>query len=237
MLEWGIRICYKPMRFTIKILAIVIVLGLVLFGRQFIAAKNYLLRQLNSSGNSELVRLRLENESLKLQAQSPISGRSVYSGVWEYKKAFVYSSYPFNDQRLLGINLGSDDGIKELMPVMASPGIIAGQVVEVFPKYSLVKTIFDPAFKIPVRVGWLGLEALLEGGSQPALTLIKKGQDLISNEPVYSAGMQFPYGMKIGDVGSKIQIQNEYFKKADVILPYTTGDLKEVFVMTNYVAR
>lgn len=201
------------------------------------AVKNYLLRQFNSSENSELMKLRLENESLKLQVPSPAAGRPIYSGGWEYKKAFIYSSYPFNDQRLLGINLGSDDGVKELMPVMASPGIVAGQIKEVFPKYSLVKTIFDPAFKIPVRVGWLGLEALFEGGSQPTITLIKKEQNLTSNEPVYSAGMQFPYGMKIGDIGSKIQVQNEYFKKADVALPYTINDLKELYVMMNYAAR
>lgn len=225
------------MRSVIKVSAILIVLGAILFGRQFVAAKNYLLKQFNSSDNSELVKLRLENESLKLQVRNPAPEHLIYSKGWEYKKAFVFSSYPFNNQRLLGINLGSDDGIKELMPVMASPGIVAGQIAKVFPKYSLVKTIFDPTFKIPVRVGWLGLETLLEGGSQPTLTLIKKDQDLTSGEPVYSAGIQFPYGMKIGDVGSKIQVQNEYFKKADIILLYTTNDLKIVYVMINYVAR
>lgn len=225
------------MRSAIKVLAILIVLGAIFFGRQIISAKNYLLSQFNVSANSELVRLRLENESLKLLAQKSGSQSPVYLGGWEYKKAAVFSTYPFNDQRLLAINLGSDHGIKPLMPIMAIPGIAVGQVIEVFPKYSLARTIFDPAFKIPARAGWSGLDALLEGGSQPTITLVKKEQDLTASEPVYSAGLQFPYGMKIGEVGAKIQVQNEYFKKADVALPYSMSDLREVYVMMNYAAR
>ena len=47
------------------------------------------------------------------------------------------------NKKLIAINLGSENGIKESMPVAISPGVLLGRVVKALPKYSLIITIFD----------------------------------------------------------------------------------------------
>lgn len=182
----------------------------------------------------ENLTLRLENEKLKTQIDLQEKSNITWTKGLEYKPATVFSTYPFNNQRLLGIALGSEDGIKKLMPVAASPDVLLGQVVEVFPKYSLVRTIFDSEFKIPVRISWSAVDALLEGGNQPQITLISKNTAVSSGDPVYSAGIQLPYGMRIGVLGMISEKQDSFFKKAELKLSYNMNELKKVFIVINY---
>lgn len=197
--------------------------------------KNPLLEKVFDLSSSELAQLKLENESLKAQLDQLPKDQSTWSRGLEYKPAIVYSTYPFNNQKLLGITLGSEDGVVELMSVAVSPGILLGQVIEVFPKYSLVQTIFDPEFAIPIRVSWLAEDALLEGGNAPMITLIKKDRPVVGGDPVYSSGIEFPYRMKIGKLGSVIETDDEYFKKAELKLSYNLNDIKKVYVIMNYI--
>jgi len=211
----------------------VLILGIIFL----ILYKNFLLERFSSLSSSKLTELRLENESLKSQLNFPKEEANLIIRGLKYKPAVVYSTYPYSNQKLIGINLGLEDGITRLMPVAVEPEILLGQVIEAFPKYSLVRTIFDQEFKIPVRIGWFFIDALLEGGNQPMVTMIKKDQNIASGDAVYSAGIEFPYGMKIGTVGSIAGVQDVYFKTAEVKLIYNLNDIKKVYVITNYVSK
>lgn len=188
----------------------------------------------NSGLEQENLNLRLENENLKSRLNLPDKEKTRWFAGLEYRPAAVFSTYPFNNQRLLSVVLGSEDGVQEGMPVAAGEGILLGQVIKVFPKYSLVRTVFDPDFKTPVRVGASAADALLEGGNQPMITLINKNSAVSSGNSVYSAGAQFPYWMQVGTLGLVPETQDKFFKKAELKPPYNLNELKTVFIIVNF---
>ena len=185
----------------------------------------------------ENLTLRLENESLKTQLFWQKKKEPIWLGGWEYLPAIVHSAYPFNNQRLISINLGSEDGIKTEMPVAVFPGVLLGQITEVFPHYSWVRTIFDPDFKVSVRVGWGAADALLEGGNQLMVTLIPKNQAVTQGDVIFASSREFPYGMKIGNLGLVIESQEDFFKKAPAELAYNLNEIQKVYVVFNYLPK
>lgn len=229
------------MTLTAKILLILLILGMGFSGFYFISIKNSFLAITNDIFSRDLagenLALKLENESLKDQLETQAPEEFLKVKGLEYQAAAVYSTYPFNNQRLISIALGSEDGIALLMPVAVSPGVLFGQVIEVFPKYSLVRTVFDPEFKTPVRIGRVAEDALLEGGNNPTISLVKKNRVIVVGDAVYSAGMQFPYGMQIGKLGFVADSQDDYFQEATVELAYNFNEIKKVYVVTNYFSK
>ncbi len=236
-----------------KILLTAVILALGFVGFYFISAKGDFLTGLKGAFSApvgfvtnfwqagklaeENYNLRIENESLRHQLEAQPQERSLWNWGLEYKPAVVYSTYPFNNKRFLGIDLGSEDGIVKLMPVAVSPEILLGRVTEVFPKYSLVQTVFDSGFKTPVRIGGSARDALLEGGNAPTVTLIKKEFPAAIGDAVYSAGIEFPYWMKIGELKQVTETDDEYFKKAELKVAYNLNEIKKVYVITNYVSK
>ena len=179
--------------------------------------------------------LRVENAILKseLEKQTGELSEGWLAG-YQYKTAAVYATYPFNFRHFLTINKGSKDGLKLNMPVLVGQGVLLGKVTEVFPKYSLVRTIFDPEWEMAVRVGGTGVDALLRGGLTPVISLIDKKLSVKSGDSVYSSGTGFPYGLAIGEVGRLSYSDSDLFKRSDLALPYAVGNLKEILVIVNY---
>lgn len=153
-----------------------------------------------------------------------------------YRPVQVYSSFPFNNQKLLYITQGIEQGITIGMAVALEPEILLGQIIAVWPKYSAVRTVFDPDFKVAVRIGASQEEGLLEGGNPPTVSLIKD-KKISTGETITSAGAQFPYGLAIGTLGSFLETSNDYFKKAEARLGYNLGDINEIYVITNYLPK
>lgn len=146
--------------------------------------------------------------------------------------AKIYSTYPFNHRNLLTINAGSKDGVRIGMPVAANGTLLLGQVSEVWENKSLVQTIFDKDFSLPVRSGSLEADALLVGGQTPKLSLIEKNSVVNENDPVYSAGRNFPYRMAIGKIGFVTAAADNSLREASLVLPYQISDLREVVILT-----
>ena len=184
-------------------------------------------------GSSELEKevsaLKLENESLK----SALTVKSQESGVG--KTARIYSTYPLNNRHELTIALGQVDGIKEGMPAVLAGNVVIGQVVKTAANYSSVRTVFDPDWKISVRIGNSASNALLAGGPEPKLTLIDKKFLINEGDVVYSAAKGFPYGAVIGRVGRILDSPTAVFKEAELILPYELDNkITELRVLTSY---
>lgn len=187
--------------------------------------------RISSKLQQQFNELYLENQSLqgKLTANLPVSNS-------KFKIAKVYSSYPFNDKNAIAITLGSDDGIQESMPVVLGSDVLIGQVVEVYEKYSLVQTIFDPDWRLAVRIGVANTNALLEGGIEPRLTTIDKNKLVKEDDFIYSAAKGFPYGALIGRVKKIASSPSAIFQEAELDLPYDfNNEIVEVKVLTSYV--
>src|SRR5581483_3409747 len=114
-------------------------------------------------------------------------------------RAMVYSQYPFGFKNQIAVNAGSNEGVTLAKPATFQ-GIFVGTVQSVSAETSIIQTVFDPSFKMPIRIGTKGIDALLIGGALPKATSIAKNATISTGDIVYAAAPGFPYGMPIGTV-------------------------------------
>jgi cell shape-determining protein MreC len=219
--------------------AVIIVLLVALFNNNLIFVRNIFSSSLDAKNAIE--KLQLENDSLKteLYIAENLSGKEINEGKWEYFYAKIFSSYPFNDQNLIGIANGETSGIKKDQAVAAAPGILLGQVIKTNKSISLVRTVFDKDFTAAVKIGEGKISALLKGGVSPTLEMIEKNKNIKNGDVVYNADQNYPYGFKLGEV-QMIETKNTdtagLFKKAFLKTDYNPASLEEVLVIKNFEA-
>jgi len=202
----------------------------------FVVYKPQFLGYMNQQTASELAQLRIENESLKKLTRMSVDPEiTVIRGI-RYQTTRVYSSYPYNDQKVIFIDSGSEQGIKSGMPVAIAPGIAFGYVTDVFPRYSAVRTIFDADFETTVRVGTAEEKALLEGGQNPIVSLIRD-KKIVTGDAIVTAGLQFPYGMEVGKIGTLLESQDTFFRKAEIQLSYNLRNIRKIYVILNHFSE
>jgi len=203
-------------------------IGLIAF---FVFGSNFLVPKLpwlSIKTKQEMASLRQENEALKAEVLE--WKLSAPENQTEYK-AKVYSVYPFNNQSELTITGGTLQGLKEGQPVTIGSSVLVGYIARTFESYSIVKTVFDDAWQVAVRIGESATDGLLVGGRTPELTLIGKHKTIQEGEIVYSASKSFPYGLTLGKVGAIKDSANTLFKEAALTPSYTLNDLSEVTVL------
>lgn len=146
----------------------------------------------------------------------------------------LYSTYPFNHRNLVAINLGNRSSEIEVGDAVTVDGqSLIGQVVEVNPDYSLVKTIFDSEWSLPVRLGAKAADGLLIGRQDPLVTTIEKSQGVQIGDAVVSAGRDFPYGMKIGAIKEIYDSPTIAFVQVKVGFDYNFNQLRELWVLVD----
>lgn len=178
--------------------------------------------------NKELNDLKLENENLKARLFGLTIEKSAVPV--DFIGARVYASHPFNDFSLITINKGSNHGIKPNMIATVGGNILLGRVKKVNNNYSLIKTIHSPDMEIPVRLGEIGAEALLKGGTDLKVTLIVADQKITAGAIVYAASPDFPYGIKIGELQTIRPEEASVFQEAGLLTPYNLTTLTEVWL-------
>ncbi|MDO8601708.1 MAG: rod shape-determining protein MreC [bacterium] len=180
---------------------------------------------------TDLIALLLENQSLRAQLQQAQSTPSIIEQERErYIRVPLYSSYPFNTSNQLLVAAGSESGVLEGATVFAAPGIFIGQVTSVQNGKAVVRTIFDPGWELPVRIGEGKVDALLIGGQEPRLTLVSKRKPLIGGESVFLASRDFTYGLVLGAVAELRQSKDSLFLEGRLIASYTIADLSELYI-------
>ncbi len=174
-----------------------------------------------------------ENESLK--ARYLIEGSKSYIADFEGGKIIrskVYSSYPFSNKSLIEINSGSKNGVLKGDAVLYENVYLIGEVSEVYDDFSIVKTIFDPSWKMSVKVGPQFADSLFVGGRNPKLSLISKKYDIKNGDNVISASKFYSYGLAIGKVDSLINSSGSGFLESEIIFPYDLALISEVGVVS-----
>jgi cell shape-determining protein MreC len=142
----------------------------------------------------------LERENAELKARGEFSSPAgANSHAYQYLTARVYSRYPVGGGGRLIVNVGSEDGVREGMPVLLSEGTLLGRVAAVQRTESEVETIWSPAWKSAVTAG--GVKMLLQGGAPPRLELVPKNAALKGGERVLNVSPEFPMGLFLGTVG------------------------------------
>lgn len=145
-------------------------------------------------------------------------------------RAMVYSDYPFNFKSSMTVNVGSDSGVAVGDAVLFE-GNLVGTVAQTSANRSVVETVFDPNFKLPVRIGTKGYDALLVGGSYPMAESIAKTATVSAGDIITSAGAGAPYGVALGTVQSVALAANNLFEEASVSFPYDMGMIQAVLIV------
>jgi len=228
----------------IPFIIITILLLVITFFTSFFITKNkFSINQifLTKKGlYNENLSLKKENQELKAQIfkiqqaekyQQALSSTNIWLRQYQYKVAKLISVYPFNTKNTVLMSLGIDDGAKKEMPVVVSDNILFGQVEEVFNQYSVVKTIFDSSFQIPVRIGETEIDGFLTGGDKIKISLIEKSKDVKVGDVVYSSSSNFPYGLKIGEIKEINDSTNNNFKEAIISPSFNFNDLRNVYLI------
>lgn len=235
------------MRYFYRVIALFLVLGAVFYSQSFSGVAISFLGQLQQALSlpflvvkdivlshslvENLSKLQLENQDLRAKALVLRLGAKNYSG--KLIPAKIFATYPFNDKGSITIALGKNDGIQLGAVILATPNIFLGQVSSIGPDWSEVRTVFDATHNIAVRVGARGVPALLSGGSGATLGMIDKSRPVYMGDDIYVAARGIPYGLEIGTLGEIRELGGGAFKEADVVLPYSLGDLDQVLVLSN----
>lgn len=173
--------------------------------------------------------LELENEALKAELFK--LKQETKTAPDNFLVAKIYARYPFNDKSFFSVNIGADGGVQAGMVATANGSLLVGKIDKIFTNYSLVKTIFSPNWQIPIRIGENGFEGLFNGGANPYVTMIAKDRKIKEGDIIFVADSDFPYGLKIGEVGEVILgTDADAFQSVTVILPYKSSDLKELWL-------
>jgi rod shape-determining protein MreC len=144
--------------------------------------------------------------------------------------AMVYSDYPFNFKDEITVDAGSADGVVAGDAVLFG-GNLVGFVSGLSAHRSVVRTIFDPDFKLQVRIGTKGYDALLAGGSYPMAESIVKTATIVAGDVVYSAAPGAPYAVPVGTVENVSPAPDNLFAQATLSLPYHESEMQVVEIV------
>lgn len=187
---------------------------------------------------AQLQDLTIENQALRGQlGEARALPGLLTQGRVSYLRAPVYSTYPLTSARSLMIGAGKREGIVEGEPVEVKPGLFIGIIGKVFETQSQVQTLFDStqtatttAWQLPVKVGATLTDALLVTGIEPKLTIISRKKGVQSGDVVTLASREYPAGITVGTVGTILDDPTSVFLEARLVVPYSVGELSEVFV-------
>ena len=136
--------------------------------------------------------------------------------------AYIINKDTSNYSSTFVINVGSKDGIKENMAVIADKGLV-GHVVSVTTNTAKVQTIIDPSSAVSVIFESTGDNAICKGAistNSLKATYISTGAEILENDTVETSGMGgiYPKGIMIGTV-SKIENTKNVIDKYAIIKP------------------
>lgn len=180
----------------------------------------------SSELKERIAALEEENENLRLQ----IFNQTIF----EKGKIRVYSSYPFNNKKEILIAAGALQNLKEGDVVTYGDGILVGEITQVTASSSIVKTVFDPAFRLAVRIGKSETDALFTGGNELTLSLIPKKAQISPGDPVITVSRDLPYGLEIGRIGTIEDVESTQFKRAVVEPSFNLQSLRNVTVRPSH---
>lgn len=181
-----------------------------------------------ATGQTDGASIAAQNEALKAElAKLQAVEDQLPNASSSETRAMVYSRYPMNFKNELLIDAGAPDGVIPGKGVLFQ-GVLIGTVYQVFSDGSVVQTVFDPNFRMPVRIGSAGVDALLQGGAEPMAISISKGAKVQDGDIIYSAAPGIPYSLPIGEIEGVSVSANSLFQQATVDFAYDINGIQTV---------
>jgi rod shape-determining protein MreC len=200
------------------------------------------LRQQNAEYVAEIARLQaqvieLQNKVAQTDTLAALVDFSRSNPTNSYKAAAVIGrdSSPF--LRYVIINRGSNDGIRQGMPVVTNQGLV-GRVDAVISGASRVQLITDPSSLVSVFLQNSEADAIMKGSVSGELTLEMLSQDakVQEGDVVLTSGLggEYPPDLLIGQVGNVRKRESDLFQEATVQPVVDFSRLEIVLVIVNF---
>lgn len=157
---------------------------------------------------------------------------------WKLKLARVVMRDPANWWRTVQIDLGSQHGLSNNLPVLTPDGLV-GRIQSVSLTHSQVVLVGDPRCNVAARVenevrdaGIVGASgpfdtALVEMKYLPRTAIVKPGQSVVTS----GDGDLFPKGIPVGRIVDSRAAEFGLYMEARVKLAANLSGLEEVWVM------
>ncbi|HVJ63777.1 MAG TPA: rod shape-determining protein MreC [Bdellovibrionota bacterium] len=139
------------------------------------------------------------------------------------------------------INVGSNQGIRERLPVISPQGIV-GTVMRVYPDSSLFVAVDDATHVVDGVVARSRSRVMVEGAGAPLTAELKyldRAEDVRVGDDVFTSGIDgvFPKGLLIGTVISVSRPIAGVLQKSEIRASVDLGKLEEVVVLLPGTSR
>jgi rod shape-determining protein MreC len=200
------------------------------------------MRQRNVELEAEVARLQtqvieLQQQVTETQILSALVDFARASPENTYKAATVIGRDPSPFLRYVIINIGSNEGIRQGMPVVTEQGLV-GRVDAVTADAARVQLIADPSSAVNVSLQNSKTEAMLVGSITGDLSLDMISQDVTvqPGDVVLTSGLGggYPPNILVGQVISVRKLDYELFQQATVQPIVNYDQLQFVLVITNF---
>lgn len=181
----------------------------------------------------ELENIRSENETLKEYLD-------LTEKYGEYKTipAYIINKDISNYSKTIVINVGSDDGIKENMTVIADQGLV-GHVISVTSNTAKVRTIVDTSSSVSCSLSTTEESIVCKGTLDEESALkamyIPDDDGIIQGDSVETSGLGgiYPKGIHVGSIQKVVNTKNATDRYAIVQTAVDFDKLDTVLVITN----
>ena len=148
---------------------------------------------------------------------------------------------PFARVLRIHLDIGTADGLKEGMPVVAAEGLV-GRIRQVSGNVAQVMLAVDARSSVNVQVAGKGVTGNLQGtGDEEAysaqLTYLHKAEDLAEGDSIITSGHDrvFPPGIEVGYIRSLEERQRGLYYELQVVPAVNFSNLEEVLVVVGVV--
>lgn len=192
--------------------------------------------------NSELEQKVRELESIKAENTTMKEYMHLSEKYNNYSTvpAYVINRDVSNYSSAIVINVGTDDGVKENMTVIADKGLV-GHVVSVTNNTAKVQVIVDPASTVSATISVSNETIVCKGTISDnkilRATYIPTGAELIQGDSIVTSGMGgiFPKGIHIGTIKEIITTRNTMDRYAVIEPAVDFSKVDSVLVIKNSI--
>ena len=193
-----------------------------------------------SKKNSELEQLLRELESIRSENETlkEYLGLTEKYGEYSTVPAYIINKDISNYSKTIVINVGSDDGIKENMTVIADQGLV-GHVISVTSDTAKVRTIVDTSSSVSCLLSTTDESIVCKGTLEEESALramyIPDDDGIIQGDSVETSGLGgiYPKGIHVGSIKRVVNTQNTTDRYAIVETAVDFDKLDTVLVITN----
>lgn len=190
--------------------------------------------------NSELEQSLRELENIKSENETLKEYLDLTEKYGEYNTipAYIINKDISNYSKTIVINVGSDDGIKENMTVIADQGLV-GHVISVTNNTAKVRTIVDTSSSVSCSLSTTDESIVCKGTLEEESALkamyIPDDDGIIQGDSVETSGLGgiYPKGIHVGSIKRVVNTRNATDRYAIVETAVNFDKLDTVLVITN----